>query len=29
MLTQSEGRYYRRIPPCQFSSFIAPMSCTN
>ena len=20
---------YRRIPPCQFSSFIAPMSCTN
>ncbi|EFC97063.1 hypothetical protein CLOSTHATH_04730 [Hungatella hathewayi DSM 13479] len=20
---------YRRIPPCQFSSFIVPMSCTN
>jgi len=20
---------FRRIPPCQFSSFIAPMSCIN
>ena len=29
MLTQSEGRYYRRTPPCQISSFIAPMSCTS